>query len=107
MLYYYKAWFLLRLGETGAATVVAKVAESQSPDYCFPNTLEAILALQAVIGLIEAVFVLWIACIIITAFSATSWGQQACDAIGNSVFLSLIYDNNAIQMFLNNLNLLA
>ena len=59
----------------------------------------------AVIGLIEAVFVLWIACIIITAFSATSWGQQACDA--NSVFLSLIYDNNAIQMFLNNLNLLA
>ena len=32
---------------------MAKVAESQSPDYCFPNTLEAILALQAVIGLIE------------------------------------------------------
>lgn len=61
----------------------------------------------AVIGLIEAVFVLWIACIIITAFSATSWGQQACEAIENSVFLSLIYDNNAIQMFLNNLNLLA
>lgn len=29
------------------------MAEQQSPDYCFPNTLEAILALQAVVGLIE------------------------------------------------------
>lgn len=53
LLYYYKAWFLLRLGETEAATAVARVAELQSPDYCFPNTLEAILALQTVIGLIK------------------------------------------------------
>lgn len=60
----------------------------------------------AVLGLIESVFILWIACILVTVFSATEWGQQVCKAIGDSTLLSLIYDNNAIQMFLDNLNIL-
>lgn len=53
LLYYYKSWFLHQLGRKEEAVAVASMAEQQSPDYCFPNTLEAILALQAVVGLIE------------------------------------------------------
>lgn len=53
LLYYYKSWFLHQLGRKEDAVAVASMAEQQSPDYCFPNTLEAILALQAVVGLIE------------------------------------------------------
>lgn len=60
----------------------------------------------AILGFVESVFILWIACIVVTVFSATTWGQQVCKAIGDSTFLSLIYDNNAIQMFLDNLNIL-
>lgn len=52
LLYYYKAWFLLQLGKAEEAVSVAEIAERQSPDYCFPNTLEAILAFQLVIELI-------------------------------------------------------
>lgn len=51
----------------------------------------------AVIGLVEAVIILWIACIIVTIFSATQWGQQVCRAISENALLSFIYDNNLIQ----------
>ena len=49
LLYYYKAWFLLELSWNEQAAQAIAEAELQSPAYCFPNTLEAILALQAVI----------------------------------------------------------
>ena len=51
----------------------------------------------AILGLAESVVILWIACIVVTAFSATSWGQQICTMISNNSLLSLIYDNNMIQ----------
>lgn len=51
----------------------------------------------AIIGLVESVVILWILCIVVTAFSATEWGQTVCAAIAENGFLSLIYDNNIIQ----------
>lgn len=51
----------------------------------------------AIIGLTEALIILWIACIIVTAFSATDWGQQVCKAIADNDLLSFIYDSNPIQ----------
>lgn len=56
----------------------------------------------ALLGLIEALVVLWILCVIITAFSATEWGQQVCKAIADNELLSIIYDSNPIQKFLGN-----
>lgn len=53
LLHYYKSWFLLRMGQEAEARRAFEVAEQQSPDYCFPNTLEAILALQSVIDFAE------------------------------------------------------
>ncbi|WP_071133624.1 DUF5107 domain-containing protein [Millionella massiliensis] len=50
LLYYYKSWFLLEAGRTAEAEAAIREAEQQPADYCFPNTLEAILALQAVIA---------------------------------------------------------
>lgn len=51
MLFYYKSWFLNELNDITEATLVAQEAEQQPSDYCFPNTLEAILALQSVLSL--------------------------------------------------------
>lgn len=50
-----------------------------------------------IIGLIEALIVIWIACIVITAFSATAWGEVVCKAIAENEILSFLYDNNLIQ----------
>lgn len=49
MLHYYFAWCQLHKGEKTLATQAIQVAEASPIDGCFPNTFEAILALQAVI----------------------------------------------------------
>lgn len=51
----------------------------------------------AVIGLAEAVVIIWIACIVVTICSTTEWGQNVCSAIAENKILSFIYDNNLIQ----------
>lgn len=54
----------------------------------------------ALIGLAESIIIIWIACIVVTAFSSTEWGQIVCKAISDNGILSLIYDNNIIQQFI-------
>lgn len=49
LLHYYKSWFLIALNRTDEAKAAIAVAEKQIPDYCFPNVLEAVTALQTVI----------------------------------------------------------
>lgn len=49
------------------------------------------------VGLIESVFIIWIACIVVTMFSTTDLGKQICDGIASNEVLSWIYDNNMIQ----------
>lgn len=51
IVFYYRSWFLHRLHRPEEARLAAYTAEQQSPDYCFPNRLEAIPALQTVIGM--------------------------------------------------------
>lgn len=53
MLQYYKAWFLSCMGRTDEARDVAQTAELLPEDMYFPNSLEAILALQCVVELFE------------------------------------------------------
>ena len=47
MTYYYVGWCRMQQGETDLARQAFATAASACPDYCFPNRLEAILALQA------------------------------------------------------------
>lgn len=51
----------------------------------------------AAAGLLESIIIIWIACIVVTLFSSTEWGQVVCKAISENSFLSFIYDNNLIQ----------
>lgn len=51
LLHYYRCWFLLRSGRTEEARTELAVAEQQLPDCCFPNALEAIVALQEILEL--------------------------------------------------------
>lgn len=51
MAYYYRAWFQFRSGRVESVKISLKAAEECPPDYCFPNHLEAIPALQLAIKL--------------------------------------------------------
>ncbi len=55
------------------------------------------------LGLINGVGVLWLACIVITVGSGTSWGQYMFDQINESIFLSFIYNNNYLLVLLANM----
>jgi tetratricopeptide (TPR) repeat protein len=52
MAQYFKAWFLSLSGDSNAAKIVVSEAESCLSDYCFPNRLEAIPALNKAIELL-------------------------------------------------------
>lgn len=53
ILYYFRAWCLVHLELEEAAVEMIKIAEQKAPGYCFPNQLEAILALRTAIRLVE------------------------------------------------------
>ncbi len=46
MAYYYKAWFEAHDGDKGASDQSLLLAASVSPDYCFPNQIEAVVVLE-------------------------------------------------------------
>ena len=52
------------------------------------------------VGLIESIFIIWIACIVVTLFSTTDWGKMICDGIASNQVLSWIYDHNLIQQII-------
>ena len=47
-----------------------------------------------IFGLFNGAIYLWLACIIVTIFSTTQWGQYIFQQINDSVILSFIYNNN-------------
>lgn len=47
--WYYLGWFYQLYGKTGEAKSIFKQAAQKNPDYCFPNQLESVLALQKAI----------------------------------------------------------
>lgn len=51
MTYYYLGWCLMQAGRTDEAAKAFAEGAAACPDYCFPNRLEAILALNAAIAL--------------------------------------------------------
>lgn len=54
----------------------------------------------AIFGLIEAMVIVWTLCIIITACGATEWGQKLFAEINDNVILSLIYNNNILEILI-------
>lgn len=51
MTYYYLGWAILQSGDAERAKEVFAVGMAESPDYVFPNRLEAVLALNAALAL--------------------------------------------------------
>lgn len=47
-------------------------------------------------GLLNALIVIWILCIVLTAFSSTEFGRKLMLMINESSFLSFIYNNNLL-----------
>lgn len=49
MVNYFAGWILLQAGDSAAADVHFTEARTMLPDYCFPNAIESVLALEAAI----------------------------------------------------------
>ena len=49
MTYYYVGWLMMRQGDAVEANAWFELAEKQAPDYCFPNRLEDVQALNLAI----------------------------------------------------------
>ena len=49
-----------------------------------------------VVGLVQGLLIVWIGCLVITAFSDKSWAQEVFRQINDNEFLTFIYDNNPI-----------
>lgn len=55
------------------------------------------------IGFLQGIIILWIACLVVTAFGATKTGQQILGLIHDSVILSFIYNNNCLMLLAGNI----
>ena len=54
------------------------------------------------LGLLHGFIVLWILCVVLTTASGTGVGQMCFKAINESAFLSIIYNNNLLLLFVVN-----
>lgn len=50
-----------------------------------------------IIGFLQGILIIWILCLIITAFTGTSWGEGILAEIQKSQILSFIYNNNYLM----------
>lgn len=55
------------------------------------------------VGLFEGLLVVWLLCIVLTAFSSTTGGQELFKLIKESQFLSSLYNNNLILKCITNM----
>lgn len=55
------------------------------------------------VGLFEGLLVIWMLCIVLTAFSSTETAQKLFEMIKESQFLSCLYDNNLLIRFITNM----
>lgn len=50
-------------------------------------------------GLARGLIAIWLLCIILVLFSSTTWGKACFEMINESVFLSILYNNNLLIQF--------
>lgn len=55
------------------------------------------------VGLFEGLLVIWMLCIVLTAFSSTETAQKLFEMIKESQFLSCLYNNNLLIRFITNM----
>lgn len=55
------------------------------------------------LGFLQGIIILWIACLVVTAIGATRTGQEILALIRGSVLLSFIYNNNCLLLLIGNI----
>lgn len=53
-----------------------------------------------ILALAQGLILLWVLCLVLTAFANTGWGIQAMEMVKESSFLSLIYNHNLLLQIL-------
>ena len=56
-----------------------------------------------VVGLVQGLLIVWIGCLILTAFSDKAWAQEAFAQINANPLLTFIYNNNLITFIITKL----
>lgn len=55
------------------------------------------------LGFLQGIVIIWIGCLVVTAFGATKTGQEILRMIQDSVILSFIYNNNCLLLLVGNI----
>ncbi|MBO5278740.1 MAG: CvpA family protein [Lachnospiraceae bacterium] len=55
------------------------------------------------LGFLQGIIIIWIGCLVVTAFGATKTGQEILSMIQDSVILSFIYNNNCLLLLVGNI----
>lgn len=55
------------------------------------------------LGFLQGIIIIWIGCLVVTAFGATKTGQEILSMIQGSVILSFIYNNNCLLLLVGNI----
>ncbi len=55
------------------------------------------------LGFLQGIVIIWIGCLVVTAFGATKTGQEILAMIQDSVLLSFIYNNNCLLLLVGNI----
>lgn len=55
------------------------------------------------LGFLQGIIIIWVACLVVTAFGATKTGQEILAMIQDSVILSFIYNNNCLLLLVGNI----
>ncbi|WP_310602234.1 CvpA family protein [Anaerosporobacter sp.] len=55
------------------------------------------------VGLFEGLLIVWMLCIVLTAFSSTEYAQKLFELIKESEFLSALYNNNLLLKYITNM----
>ena len=93
-------YILLFIVIFGALEIIAKCLDivARLPILSGVNKLAG-----AALGGAEGLIFLWLAFLLITAFSTTEWGMHLNRMIGSSSWLSFLYDNNLLSKFVMSL----
>lgn len=55
------------------------------------------------LGFLQGIVIIWIGCLVVTAFGATEVGQEILRMIQDSVLLGFIYNNNCLLLLVGNI----
>ena len=54
----------------------------------------------AIVGFVQGLLIIWVACLVVTAFGDKAWAQETFSQINSNALLTFIYEKNPLIFLL-------